>query len=775
MAAVLLRFVIFLTLAASSAHAKDPLKDFCRRFGHQTAVVDRRLYIDGGQVTWNPMSQNPLNYSNTWLLYNDLDETFQGMPQLHEDLNKTSSIPDVSGGILWTDEVNKVLYQYGGEFTDSPESFTPWAYDIIHNQWNQTSISAASNIQRVAWGAGVTVNETAVGYYLGGWLSSQTVPGWEGNPVLTSNLLSYDMIADRWINATGPDDNIGRAEGTMVFLPASDGGLLIYFGGVQDPNRNGTIEGANMSTIHIYDIASTKWYTQQASGDIPDDRRKFCGGATWAQDKSSYNIYIYGGQGITNTTGFDDVYILSIPSFIWIKWYPTQPGPGNPHGISSCNVINNAQMIIVGGWFAQHDQCDAPNIWGTHNLNLGANGPNNNMWDFYYPNITQYLVPPEIISKIGGGSTGGATVKSPEDDWGHRDLPVYFGRQAQFSARTATREIPEATGTSSSKGDKKNGGSGSHTAAIAGGAAGGGVGLILIVALVFYCLWRRRKNNPKEKKERPPSELPAAPPAELAAANSFREAKSASSPSGSNATPAYTHDGSTHTGGGSPIGGAAFPVSPQTPYTPGTPSQQALWSQQQQQYMQPPSPNSPQYPGGVYAPPPQQHYPAPQPANPPYDPSQHALHQEHFPPPPSASVGPGGAGGGGGGLAAPGGYGVGAPTPSDYSQSQSHSYSQSRSGAESDDGTAGSPMYPPTTSNTPAHFYPQPLQLAGSRQASATRPGAGSPGGSSTGGEGVPLVSRIAESVGQSPGPGQQRVRMPQPVRGRFREESEGV
>jgi len=43
---------------------RDPLKNFCRRFGHQTAVIEyqgrRRLYIDGGFVTWNvrPSSNN---------------------------------------------------------------------------------------------------------------------------------------------------------------------------------------------------------------------------------------------------------------------------------------------------------------------------------------------------------------------------------------------------------------------------------------------------------------------------------------------------------------------------------------------------------------------------------------------------------------------------------------------------------------------------------------------------------------------------------------------
>lgn len=43
---------------------KDPLADFCRRWGHQTAVIDRKLYIDGGQVNWNPIPQNPNNYTS---------------------------------------------------------------------------------------------------------------------------------------------------------------------------------------------------------------------------------------------------------------------------------------------------------------------------------------------------------------------------------------------------------------------------------------------------------------------------------------------------------------------------------------------------------------------------------------------------------------------------------------------------------------------------------------------------------------------------------------
>jgi hypothetical protein len=51
---------LFLLLTGLSWQ-KDPLNDFCRRFGHQTTVVDSKLYIDGGAVNWNPISQNPTN------------------------------------------------------------------------------------------------------------------------------------------------------------------------------------------------------------------------------------------------------------------------------------------------------------------------------------------------------------------------------------------------------------------------------------------------------------------------------------------------------------------------------------------------------------------------------------------------------------------------------------------------------------------------------------------------------------------------------------------
>lgn len=53
-----------LSLTSLSTQQKDPLKDFCRLFGHQTTVVDRNLYIDGGLVNWSPVTAGSTNYTS---------------------------------------------------------------------------------------------------------------------------------------------------------------------------------------------------------------------------------------------------------------------------------------------------------------------------------------------------------------------------------------------------------------------------------------------------------------------------------------------------------------------------------------------------------------------------------------------------------------------------------------------------------------------------------------------------------------------------------------
>jgi hypothetical protein len=72
--------IVALLVGQSWQQAQDPLLEFCRRFGHQTTVMDdkyanptnttvlrltvNRLFIDGGLINFNPLSQYPVNYSS---------------------------------------------------------------------------------------------------------------------------------------------------------------------------------------------------------------------------------------------------------------------------------------------------------------------------------------------------------------------------------------------------------------------------------------------------------------------------------------------------------------------------------------------------------------------------------------------------------------------------------------------------------------------------------------------------------------------------------------
>jgi hypothetical protein len=119
-------YVILFNLVLSQA-PKDPVRSFCRRFSHQTAVIDRQLYIDGGYVNASPLSQNlgqsqvkhagcatrsmalfqlTLNPDSN-LLNQNLDVVQNGMPVLSANLSKNDIVPSVTGGILWPDDGTK--------------------------------------------------------------------------------------------------------------------------------------------------------------------------------------------------------------------------------------------------------------------------------------------------------------------------------------------------------------------------------------------------------------------------------------------------------------------------------------------------------------------------------------------------------------------------------------------------------------------------------------------------------------------------------------------
>ena len=153
----------------------------------------------------------------------------------------------MTGGALWPDNVNKLFYLFGGEYSDSEElkrknaggGFTLWLYDTIYDSWNKSKYDGSqANIRWPAFGASA-VSDAGTAYYYGGYLTNASDFETEGQPVMQNALISYDMDKREWFNNTGNPTR--RAEGSLHYLPASDSGLLVYFGGLETNSSSGEV------------------------------------------------------------------------------------------------------------------------------------------------------------------------------------------------------------------------------------------------------------------------------------------------------------------------------------------------------------------------------------------------------------------------------------------------------------------------------------------------------------------------------------------------------
>ncbi|KAI1034802.1 hypothetical protein LB504_004425 [Fusarium proliferatum] len=518
--------ILALLLTVHWTTAKNPKDDFCRRFAHQTTVIDDKLYIDGGWVNFDDFQQTHENYSNTWLSYHDLNNLVERggdlWPDLNISLSKNDSIPSVNGGILWGDSVNKRFYLYGGEWNNgfSQEPYSLISYDIIYDKWDDFGTPDITPPPKVAsYGAGVGVSETGMGYYLGGWISNASMSGWTGDRTMSSNFYTYSYDSGKFTQAASLSKQ-PRAEGGMVWIPAGDSlGLLVYLGGIVDPYGNNTEAPQAFDEVFVFDAEGNSWSTQKTTGEIPQNRRQFCVDVAWAPDKSSFNIYLWGGLSVqppvVNATSFNDIYILTLPSFIWVKAYPDHHGnatlpPEYDHYSASCNMVKHmSQFFVIGGTYTDTDACDlAYDAWSMHNFWTGTNnnaGNNETYWAIYNPNITENVVPVDVYNVTGGNKKGGAKLAAPKDgfDEGNKPLQDLLGRRPEIAERSPTRSIPSTTGTStaSSKPTETNKpDSKLATGAIVGIAIGGAAGLAIIL-LIWFCIGKKVNRRREERRQ----------------------------------------------------------------------------------------------------------------------------------------------------------------------------------------------------------------------------------------------------------------------------------
>jgi hypothetical protein len=452
-------------------------------------------------------------------------------------------------GYLWNDYNN--LFLYGGEFSDNPQtsptSPSTWKYAISSYTWTEYqntqtskgnySTDAGIPVQRAAEGAGISVPELGRSWYFGGHLDLSTTPDWSdqvprvylksllefthpgyANPAVDSLHASGagDGGAYRNITEGGIQEQAGfseRADGALVFVPGwGPNGILLGLGGGSTENNDTADQFSSMQTIDVYDIETSTWYHQQTTGQAPEVRVNPCAVVFSAPDASSFNIYMYGGQNLLPVAGqtqYTDMWILTIPSFTWMKVNVDSDGEPPARAGHTCHA-RDGQIIVIGGYIGQNTNCDSPGIhvfdastlqWKdsfTPGEHLAAFDPDNSVLGGSYG----YQVPQAVQSVVGGSSGGGATATTPVSSatggpFATGKAPIFTITQSGSTATvtnwspTKTQTTVAGSGGGSSDADSSHDAAGPSGGTVAAGVIAGLAGLA--AGYLGFCAWLYRR------------------------------------------------------------------------------------------------------------------------------------------------------------------------------------------------------------------------------------------------------------------------------------------
>ncbi|KAH8144600.1 uncharacterized protein LAJ45_11368 [Morchella importuna] len=454
----------FLALVVDAQVAQtDPIVNFCRRIWHSSVIRDEVLYINGGLQSYSNVNSTTgekygnLSYGiNQYVIKMDLTQTWNwrnsSSPiKLLPKGNGNETPPNLSRGALYAGASNDTkLYAYGGTVDSSVNSSwdgfqhptsnqdSLWSYDLSTSLWAHDTISDTALI-RPASGASAEATELGLGFWFNGeqdsGTSSESVNLYNTVKFLKGMIvLDFNTGEARNLSTSAVSD-LARVRGEMVYIPGS---MVLWF----------HWHKLRYLMLHHYIIRAHR------TGHVAS-----------APDGSSHNIYMHGGRG-TSGDYYDDIHVLSIPSFTWTRIYS---GTAYRYGMK-CHLAGNRQMITKRGFYDM-----STTEWGPT----------------FFADAAPYQVPRRIVDVIGGNVNGSATLIAPTS--GFQDAALYS--LFPNSSDGQTTATGTATGAPVDPSSPPSSPSSSNTGAIAGGVIGGLAGIALIGAGIFF-LRRRRHQQP---------------------------------------------------------------------------------------------------------------------------------------------------------------------------------------------------------------------------------------------------------------------------------------
>ena len=388
--------------------------------------------------------------------------------------NSTSgySPPTLNDGSIFATSSSLLLF--GGALSTAPGApSTPppngiAEYVLDNNQWGQ-AVAGGDPVERIHYGSAMQSPTIQVAYYVGGAITPKSSPNFNALPNATPymvqgmiTIVEQTMTVEN--SSTSALNGDGTAAGGFLALIESLGsrGILVAFGGFTNvPGKpmslfdDGLIDPSlhwDLGRVSVYDLDKKKWYQQEATGDVPPWRYNGCSVVVSAPDQSSHSIYVFGGWG--NSFGGSDgnVYVLSIPSFRWIRVNEDSNRRFRHH----CGMVGNHTMLVVGGVQPNGETLQPTDATGCDTSAMFAQGLgmfslNNHTWITNYDpseGLAEYEVHPSIANVIGGQKNGSAVVQSPAGGFSRPELGILLKAHPAPSAPTnACVNASEATCT----------------------------------------------------------------------------------------------------------------------------------------------------------------------------------------------------------------------------------------------------------------------------------------------------------------------------------------
>ncbi|KAF2086455.1 hypothetical protein K490DRAFT_44039 [Saccharata proteae CBS 121410] len=463
------------------------------------------IFVDGGTELFRTNGTTTLGF-NSYLVQIDMSKSWDAATNFSETVigrfgnsSTGQNPPSVVRGGLYRGPANSTnLFTFGGSTflantsfpgweSPTPDHYSLWSYDTSLQTWGHYDLTAASP-RRPNRGAMAEAATNGLAFWLNGEIDRGSSDVTYSISQYVGGMIVLNLNDQSAQNVSTADLGLPRLAGGLVFIDQiGQDGALIAFGGMYSA-ENGTNTFTNgllldFSTVALCDSFlsdNVTWFNQTTSGPVPPPRMGFCTlpSLRSAPDNSSYNLYMHGGIDPIKNILYDDVWVLSLPSFTWAQVYNGSQGR---YG-HSCHNAGNRQMISIGGSLdaSMYEvettailpnlsalTCD-PNPGGVNLFDMSEGGWSS-VFDAHAPT---YQVPQAIVDAIGGTPDGGATVTTPAGGFAATELAAMFSPQ------------PTSTSTSSTS-----------SGAIAGGVVGGVAGIAIVAGAAWTLLLRRRRRT----------------------------------------------------------------------------------------------------------------------------------------------------------------------------------------------------------------------------------------------------------------------------------------